>query len=193
MIRDAVLQAAGLLSLELGGPGVYPPQPEGITEVTFGQPKWEASQGADRYRRSLYTFRKRTALFAMYETFDAPDGTACVAQRQVSNTPLQALTLLNDEMFFEAAQALGALAAKQPGDERAKAAFALRRVLTREPTDEQIDDVVAFANRQRERLIQGELTAELLTASSAADWIEGAVWTTVARALFCLDETVTRN
>ena len=91
--------AAGgrLLSAKVGGPSVFPPQPAGVTtEGTYGDSQWKPSEGEDRYRRGLYTFTKRTAPFAMFATFDAPSGEACVARREVSNTPLQALTLLND-------------------------------------------------------------------------------------------------
>ncbi len=95
VIRDSVLQASGLLSERIGGPSVFPPQPPGVTtEGTYGGLAWNVSQGADRYRRGLYTFTKRTAPYAMFATFDAPSGEVCVARRDVSNTPLQALTLL---------------------------------------------------------------------------------------------------
>ncbi|NBW86838.1 MAG: DUF1553 domain-containing protein, partial [Planctomycetia bacterium] len=107
VIRDSLLEAAGLLSKKMYGPGVRPPQPEGVTEVAYGNPKWAASGGEDRHRRSVYTFQKRTAPFAMVTTFDGPTGESCLARREVSNSALQSLTLLNDPMFVEAAQALG--------------------------------------------------------------------------------------
>src|SRR5262249_11400 len=107
IVRDAALKAAGVLSEKMGGPGVYPPQPASVTtEGTYGKVDWKASEGEDRYRRSLYIFMKRTAPFAMSTTFDAPSGEACLARRDVSNSPLQALTLLNDQMFVEAAEAM---------------------------------------------------------------------------------------
>ena len=109
MIRDAVLRESGLLCERIGGPSVFPPQPPGVsTEGTYGGLAWQPSPGGDRYRRGLYTYTKRTSPFAMATTFDAPSGEVCVARREVSNTPLQALTLLNDPVFQEAAQALGA-------------------------------------------------------------------------------------
>lgn len=114
VLRDTYLQASGKLSDKIGGPPVRPPQPPGITEVTFGSPKWNASQGDDRYRRSIYTFIKRTAPFAMFSTFDAPSGEACIAQRTRSNSPLQALTLLNDVMLLELARGLGEQLAQAP-------------------------------------------------------------------------------
>ena len=97
LVRDTELKAAGLLTEKIGGPSVFPPQPASVTtEGTYGGLSWNVSTGPDRYRRGLYTFTKRTAPFAMLSTFDAPSGEACVARREVTNTPLQALTLLND-------------------------------------------------------------------------------------------------
>src|SRR5205085_3718104 len=95
LVRDSVLAASGLLSEKLGGPSVFPPQPAGVsTEGAYGALAWKVSEGADRYRRGLYTFAKRTAPYAMTATFDGPSGEACLARRDRSNTPLQALTLL---------------------------------------------------------------------------------------------------
>ncbi|MEK6235841.1 MAG: DUF1553 domain-containing protein, partial [Planctomycetales bacterium] len=110
MTRDVMLLASGLLSRRLGGPSVYPPQPQSVASFAYGNPRWTPSSGEDRYRRSLYTFSKRTAPFAAYAVFDAPTGELCVARRDRSNTPLQALTLLNDEMFLETSRALAKVA-----------------------------------------------------------------------------------
>ncbi len=193
VIRDSVLRASGLLSLEMGGPGVHPPQPAGVTEVAWGKPKWKASQGADRYRRSIYTFRKRTAPFAMYDTFDAPSGESCTARRDISNTPLQALTVLNDTMIFEAAQALGALLAASESDDATGIETACRRVLSRRPTVAEANMLQRFLAAQRMRFASGELDATTIAGQSQADVNETATWTTLARALFGLDETLTRN
>ncbi len=105
-VRDLLLKASGLLSSKVGGPSVYPPQPASVTALAYGATPWESSTGEDRYRRSLYTFSKRTAPFAAYDVFDAPTGEMCTPRRDRSNTPLQALTLLNDEMYQEMARAL---------------------------------------------------------------------------------------
>src|SRR5207245_5329740 len=126
LVRDAALKVAGLLCEKVGGPSVYPPQPPGVTtEGTYGAIAWKVSPGQDRYRRGLYTFSKRTAPYAMFNTFDAPSGEACLARREVSNTPLQALTLLNDPVFVQAGQALGSAVAAQAGsvETRATALF----------------------------------------------------------------------
>src|SRR5204863_281294 len=107
-VRDMVLRASGLLAETLGGPSVFPPQPpEVTTEGAYGQLAWRVSPGRDRYRRGLYTFMKRTVPFAFSGTFDAPSGEVCVARREVTNTPLQALSLLNDQAILEAARQLG--------------------------------------------------------------------------------------
>ena len=104
-IRDSALKAAGLLSEKMLGPSVFPPQPAGVTtEGTYGGFNWKVSDGEDRFRRGLYTFAKRTAPYAMGGTFDAPSGETCVARREVTNTALQALTMLNDVVLLDAAR-----------------------------------------------------------------------------------------
>jgi hypothetical protein len=175
LIRDGALQAAGLLSGKMGGPGVFPPQPVSVTtEGTYGRIEWKTSEGEDRYRRSLYTFIKRTAPFAMATTFDAPTGESCVARRDISNSPLQALTLLNDEMFMEAARALGAKGMAAGGDDRARIAYVLRRCVTRPPAADELARLQAFVDAQRSRRIA-----------------EKDIWTSVARAALNLDESIT--
>jgi hypothetical protein len=193
IIRDSALAASGTLSTKMFGPPVKPPQPVGVTESAYGSPKWDVSAGEDRYRRSVYTFQKRTAPFAMFNTFDAPSGEACVAKRDVSNTPLQSLTLLNDIAFVEAAQKLGTLTVGQLGDDSRKTVFLFRRVLTREPSTTEQATLVSFLNSQRERLKLGELKASELADDSKGDVTERAAWTTVARAVLNLDEAITKQ
>jgi len=193
IIRDSVLAASGLLSRRQGGPPVKPPQPEGVTEAAYGRPKWVASTGEDRNRRSLYTFIKRTAPFAMYVTFDASSGEACLAQRDVSNTALQGLTLLNDVIFLEAARALAQRAFILTGDDRVKAEQLFRWVLTRPPEPAELDDLVSFISSQRAAFADRRGDAELLTDSKGDDAPELAAWVAVSRAILSLDETITRN
>ncbi len=198
MILDSTLCACGLLSEKMGGPGVRPPQPTGITEVAYGNPAWVPSTGEDRFRRGIYTFIKRTAPFAALLTFDATSGTACTARRDVSNTPLQALTLLNDVIFQEAAQNCGRLLAARDGTDDVRIVYAVRRVLTRPPTDGELSELAAFLTLQRQRLAGGELDAAQIAGGSVEDVpreqvVERAAWTTLARALLCLDEAITRN
>jgi len=190
-IRDGVLQAAGLLTLKMGGPPVRPPQADGVSDVAYGNPKWEASGGEDRYRRSLYTYVKRTAPFALYNTFDAPTGESCIPRRDVSNTPLQALTLLNDVTFVEAAQALGKVLATRIGSDEERIAEAYERLLSRKPRESELPRLREFVQAQRARFGSGELDAKAF-AGKEAD-AERAAWTALARALFNLDEAVTKG
>lgn len=207
ILRDSALRASGTLSTKMGGPPVRPPQPPGITEVAFGSPHWKPSDGEDQFRRSLYTQIKRTAPFAMITTFDGLSGESCVAQRTRSNTPLQALTLLNDVMTVDLARATGRLIAneaipnetdgKQTDTEQMTILF--RRLLTRRPVADEISMLSNFVAAQRKRFAEDprtalELTGEKISADELTDvatfWslIEEATWTAVARAMFSLDE-----
>lgn len=191
MIRDSALRAAGLLSLKMGGAPVRPPQPEGVSEVAYGSPKWDASSGEDRHRRSIYTFVKRTAPFALYNTFDAPTGEACIPRRDASDTALQALTLLNDVVFVEASRALGRVLVFAPEGDDARFTVAFRRVLSRDPRPDELPALREFLKAQRARFTAGELKPEVFAGPGAE--AERAAWTAVARALFNLDEAVTKN
>ncbi len=194
LIRDATLAEAGLLSSKIGGPSVFPPQPASVTqEGAYGPLEWKVSTGEDRYRRGLYTFAKRTAPYAMFNCFDAPTGEACVARREVSNSPLQSLTLLNDDVFQEAAQALGREAATLTGTEADRARFILRRCLTRPPAAEEETALLAFFNAQRARFATGELPAKDVAGSGDGDPAKRAAWTAVARVVLNLDEAITKD
>jgi hypothetical protein len=193
-IRDAALKASGLLSLKMGGPGVYPSQNPAVTsEGTYGKIEWKPSAGPERFRRTLYTFIKRTAPFAMTTTFDGPTGESCVARREVSNSPLQALTVLNDVIFQEATQALGKLAAEAHGDDHARLAFVFQRCLTRRPSPEEAAQLLDFVQRQRQRLAVGELNAEKIAGAPGAGSTEHALWTALSRVVLNLDEAITKN
>ena len=175
IIRDSALKAAGILSLKMGGPGVYPPQPASVTtEGTYGKVAWQTSEGEDRHRRSLYTFMKRTAPFAMATTFDAPTGEACLARRDVSNSPLQALTLLNDQMFLEAAQAMAKQVMAESESDEARLTHLFRRCVTRPPAMEELQLLQNFLDKQRDQKLDGE-----------------ALWTAACRAVLNLDESIT--
>jgi hypothetical protein len=189
-LRDSLLVASGKLVPSLGGPPVRPPQPAGITEVAFGSPKWDVSTGADRYRRSLYTFQKRTAPFAMLSTFDAPSGEACIARRTVSNSPLQALTLLNDLMLIELASAAGERVAayqrRTSADDMQAADYLFRTALVRPPTDGELHAIVEFYRRRVE--------ADRRKANEDGPGDPHAAgWGATARAIFALDEFQTRE
>ena len=128
MIRDQALFAGGLLREKLGGPSVKPYQPDGLWgELAMQDMYYTRSSGPDLYRRSLYTFWKRTVPPAQMQTFDAPDREKCVARRATTNTPLQALVLMNDPTYLEAARVLAARTIAEGGkDVNAKLAFAFR-------------------------------------------------------------------
>jgi hypothetical protein len=194
MIRDGALRSAGLLSAKVGGPSVFPPQPPGVsTEGAYGQLQWKVSTGEDRYRRGLYTFTKRTTPYAMAATFDAPSGEFCTARREVSNTPLQSLTLLNDPVFTEAAQALGRLTAAKPGTEAEKVEFLFRRCLTRPPVGDETAMLVKFYERQKQRFAAKELDAAAVAGPGEGDAAERAAWAALARALLNVDEAITKG
>ncbi|MBX9789133.1 MAG: PSD1 and planctomycete cytochrome C domain-containing protein [Pirellulales bacterium] len=194
LVRDAVLRFSGLLTDKLGGPSVFPPQPAGVTsEGTYGPLAWKVSEGADRYRRGLYTFSKRTAPYAMFLAFDAPSGEACLARREVSNTPLQALTLLNDPVFVEAAQALGKRLAADPAGDGDKLDQLFTRCVSRHPTASERDALLAFHTANAGRLARGELDAAQIAGGDAEKLPARAVWTLTARAVMNLDETITKE
>jgi Protein of unknown function (DUF1553)/Protein of unknown function (DUF1549) len=149
MLRDATLAAAGLLSPKVGGPSVFPPQPEGIWDNPYSDAKWVTSEGEDRYRRSLYTFIRRTSPYPSLMTFDATSRELCTVRRVRTNTPLQALTMLNDEAFFEAARALaGRITGEGGTTARERAAHGFRLVTSRTPTSAETDRIVASYEKQ---------------------------------------------
>ncbi len=193
-IRDSVLRSSGLLTEKLGGASVFPPQPESVSAMGYGKGAWKTSTGPDRYRRSLYTFSKRTTPFAAYLTFDGPTGESCLPRRESSNTPLQALTLLNDPMFEEAAAALAdsTLSAhrSKPVDPKIIAAEMFQRLLTRPPSESELADLVSYFNAQKQRIGSDELKAAEIFESKDADL---AAWKMVARALMNLNETITKG
>jgi cytochrome c553 len=193
VIRDSLLKSAGLLSEKMYGPGVRPPQPEGVTEVAYGSPKWNASGGEDRHRRSIYTFQKRTAPFAMTTTFDGPTGEACLPRRDISNSALQALTLLNDPMFVEVAQALGRAVMQAGPDDAARLRELARRLLSREFDAEETEAITRYLAIQRQRLATGEINAAELAGGDAPDAAERAAWMLAARAVMNLDESIVKR
>lgn len=212
-IRDAALAVAGLLDQRTGGPSVFPPQPEAITtEGAYGAFKWQVSGGGDRYRRSLYTFAKRTAPFAMLQTFDAPSGEACLARRLPSNTPLQALTLLNDQILLEAAIGLGRQLPAVATSSVVDRLFV--RVLGREAGSIERQAAGEFWNQQYQQWLDdpaackrfltldgraGHLMPEAATeeepwsAEQRSQMAAAAAWTTLIRVLINTDEFVTRG
>jgi hypothetical protein len=193
VIRDANLKSAEILSSTMFGPPVRPPQPAGTTSTAYGSPKWTASEGENRYRRSIYTYMKRTAPFAMLSTFDAPSGEACIARRDRSNTALQALTLMNDVMFMETARKMGSNLADKEQDIDQTATTAFRRILTRPPSEEELSTIVDFFRQQHDRFAADPDSARKVAGTETQRVIASAAWTMVVRVLFSTDEAITRN
>jgi hypothetical protein len=193
LLRDSGLAIAGLLSSKIGGPSVFPPQPANVTsEGTYGPLAWQVSQGEDRYRRGLYTFSKRTAPYAMFLTFDAPSGEACCPRREMSNTPLQALTVLNDQVFVEIAQALGRRMMKEQGSLSERITTLFRRCATRLPDTTETRLMEQFFATQKSRFESKSLDAKAVAGEGEGDPVERACWTALARTLLNLDEVVTK-
>jgi hypothetical protein len=193
-IRDSALKAAGVLSPKMYGPSVFPPQPAAVTtEASYGRLDWKVSDGEDRYRRGLYTFAKRTAPYAMAGTFDAPSGEACVARREVTNSALQALTMLNDTVLLDVARALGRRVAEQKGTPEERAAFLFRLCLTRTPTADEVARLVRFSAAQRDRFATDPDRADAVAGPGTGPAAERAAWTATARAVLNFDEFVTKE
>ncbi len=205
LIRDNALAASGLLDGRIGGPSVYPYQPKGLwEELAFGEgyagQTYIESTGRDLYRRSMYTIWKRTVPPAALTTFDAPDREKCTARRSVTNTPLQALVLLNDPTYVEAARVLATRMLTQGGKtETARINYAFRLATGRIP-DPQERVVLAEAAQEAladYRLHAGEAIALLKVGASNCDPEldpkELAAWTTVASIILNLDETITKQ
>jgi hypothetical protein len=197
LVRDAALSAGGLLNPKIGGPSVFPPQPNGV--MTLGQMRrdWTANIGPDRYRRGMYTFFWRATPHPLLTVFDAADGTRTCTRRMRSNTPLQALTLLNDQAFFEFAQALAARIVKEgPCDEAERLRYAFQLCLSRPPSLKEARQLDHFLAREREGFEAAPDEAKVLLPPEAADSTDAptlAAWTSVARVILNLDEFITRE
>lgn len=188
IVRDLHLAASGLLDRTIGRRGIRPPLPAFVTEVGRSV-KWPVSQGSELYRRGMYIIFKRTVPYPMLMTFDAPDATVSCSRRERSNTPLQALTLLNDPVFHECAEMLGRQMQEQHGDDIAAAVDGLFfRCLSRPPLDHEKQLLVA-AYQDVIQLLQGERQEE----SAADDSVRLTAMTATARIVMNLDEFITRN
>jgi hypothetical protein len=204
-IRDNALAVSGLLNAEIGGHSVLPYQPAGLwEEMAFGDgfsmQEYVQSHGKNLYRRSMYTFWKRTVPPAAMATFDAPDREKCVARRAVTNTPLQALVTLNDPTYIEAARAMAERALREGGkDARSRIVYAFRLALARKPSSREAKVLSDLLSQQliiyrRDMKAAGELlrVGESI-ANNKVDQAELAAWTMVASAILNLDETITKE
>ena len=192
-IRDSVLSVSGLLNQKLGGLSVFPPQHKSTGEGIYGGGGWKTSTGADRYRRSLYTYRKRSMPYAMHDTFDAPSHETCVANREISNTPLQALTLLNDRFFMEASQTLGRELLVRKESETSLVKRLFERCLARQPDDLELQLSVKFYRDQILRFENNELNATKFGSKDEGDPNILAALTILARAILNTHEFINRN
>jgi hypothetical protein len=178
VVRDIALSASGLLNTKIGGPSVYPPIPAFLMlpPASYGPKLWPEAKGEDRYKRSLYVFRFRSVPYPPLQAFDAPVGDFACVKRPRSNTPLQALTLLNEPVFAECAKALGQRMFNTNGDsDEPKIVHGFRLATARNPTPE-------------ETKILKDLLAKERARGHNAD-----AWTALARVLLNLDETMTKE
>ncbi|TWT39811.1 Planctomycete cytochrome C [Thalassoglobus neptunius] len=200
MVRDTALMTSGLLNEKVGGPSVKPYQPEGYyAQLNFPRRIYEPDSGDNQYRRGVYTHWQRTFLHPMMKAFDAPSREECTAQRARSNTPLQALTLLNDPSFVEAACALAVRTMTEAGPESNNQMEWMYRVVTSRLPEQSIIEILQDVHQKHFEYFQRnpDHVRELLTAHAAnnvadLDQVKLAAWTSVARVILNLNETITR-
>jgi len=199
IVRDAALSASGLLTPAIGGPGVRPPQPAGVYAFTQRARGWQADKGPARYRRAMYTVFYRSAPYPLFTTFDAPDFQSVCTRRGRSNTPLQALTVANDEAFIELAQGLAARIVREvPADDaeaRIRRGYLL--CLCRQPSQQELEALRLFYERRKADFAQdaaaakGLLSAELAKSAIPAETTAALVC--VSRAILNTDNFITRE
>jgi hypothetical protein len=205
LVRDVALAAAGILDAKVGGESVYPPAPAFLFEppASYGPKTWIESAGQERYRRGLYTFRYRSVPYPMLQSFDSPNGDFSCVRRARSNTPLQALTLLNEPVFLDCARALAVSTLREGGStDSQRLVHAFRCCLARKPTADESDPLLSLLKRETERFSTGSQNPWDLAVSKPSDAVrlpatatpaQLAAWTVVARVLLNLDETITKE
>ena len=199
MIRDQALLASGLLTEQRGGPSVRPYQPEGLLKEIASDTTYEQDHGPNLYRRSLYTWWKRTVPPPMMTNFDASGRETCEVRQSRTNTPLQALNLLNDVTFVEAARVLAQDALATPGTDQQRLDQIFERLLSRLPSDRERTILLAGLSHHRERFSKDRSAAEVLIQTGewpVADKLpsaELAAWTTICSTIMNLDEAVTKE
>ena len=202
-VRDIALALSGLLDRSVGGPSVFPPQPQGTWTMTYSGDRWETATGRDRWRRGLYTFWRRTAPYPTFLIFDATSRELSCTRRARSNTPLQALALLNDPCFVECAVALARRLVREGGtsvEERID--FGFRTCTSRRPTDPERRVLRELFEAELRAFEMDPVAARKLAVPTSLplqfgdddlDPVELAAWTVVANALLNLDETITKG
>ncbi len=204
IIRDIALAASGLLTTNIGGPSVFSPAPEFLFKppASYGPFTWTEATGPDRYRRALYTFRRRSTPYPMLQAFDTPNGDSSCVRRMISNTPLQALTTLNEIVAMECAQALAHQILEEGGKTDAtRIEYAFRRTLSRKPTSDETAELLALIEKQKKRIADGWVNPlEVATGKNEKPNLpvgttptQLAAYTVVSRVLLNLDETITKE
>jgi hypothetical protein len=205
LVRDIALAASGLLEPKVGGPSVFPPAPEFLFQppTSYGPKVWREAKGPDRYRRALYTFRYRSVPYPMLQSFDSPNGDFACVRRTRSNTPLQALTTLNEPIFLECARALALRTLREGGcDDAGRMQYAVRRCLSRWPTAAEAATLDELLHRQIRRFESPGADPWALAADDPTRKPELpkdcspaqlAAWTAVSRVLLNLDEAITKE
>jgi len=205
IVRDIALSASGLLNPKIGGPSVFSAAPEFLflPPASYAPFPWKEETGPDRYRRALYTFRRRSTPYPVLQVFDAPNGDFSCVRRMRSNTPLQALALLNETVFVECAQALARKTLMEGGKSDAdRVSYAFRRTVSRFPTGAEKADLLSLLDKQRHRIAEGWVNAnEIATGKNevsahlpkGATPTQVAAYTVVCRVLLNLDETITKE
>jgi hypothetical protein len=205
LIRDQALATSGLLNDSIGGPSVFPYQPEGLWDElayggTYSAQKYTPSHGRDLYRRTMYTFWKRTVPPPSLATFDAPDRETCTVRRLRTNTPLQALVLMNDPTYVEASRKLAERMIREGGSSPIdRVAYGFRLATARRPTSEEAAVLIKVFEHQLTKFHRTPGLADKLLSvgeskpDRALDRAELAAWSVVASMLLNLDETVTKG
>ena len=191
IVRDVSLAVSGMLTPVIGGPGVYPPQPDGAMLASQLKKEWTPSEGEGRYRRGMYTFFWRLTPHPALMVFDRPDSNFACTRRARSNTPLQALTLLNDTAFHELYQAFARRLVDTPAGERLQRAFEL--TVNRPPSPREAEVIAQLLATEKDALKTKPNEAQQLVAEARDDPTELAAWTAVARVLMNTDEFITRE
>jgi Protein of unknown function (DUF1553)/Protein of unknown function (DUF1549)/Planctomycete cytochrome C len=201
MVRDQALALSGLLSRKVGGPSVFPPQPDGLWQAAFnGERTWATSKGEDRYRRGLYVFWRRTVPYPSMAAFDAPSREICAIKRVRTNTPLQSFVTMNDPVYVEAAQALARRIVREGGpDVASRVRYALTLCQCRPPRPEQVEPLVVLYSAELDRYRKDRDAAMALATQPIGPLPPGmepddlAAWTAVANVLLNLDSVLTRG
>jgi hypothetical protein len=200
VVQDIALSVSGLLNPKIGGPSVYPPIPASVGDTAYGGFSWPESKGEDRHRRGLYTFWKRSLPFPALAAFDVPSGETACPRRVRSNTPLQALTTLNERTFIEAAGAMALRVMKDGGsDNPSRVRYAFRLCTGRQPDRDEADKLLKFWQEQYSHFEND--TADAVRVSSVditnmppdVNLHKAAAWAMVSRTILNLDETITRE